>query len=159
MHPSINPNSVTPRLDPGRCAVCRRPESVPADQRDRLPAFCSKVCQQGWIELLDITSPATHVVEDDEWVPVVSLGAAVAAGYQRMEEIADATQPVTPKTRVVPVGPPMPSFPAVDLAVAEASPPITPVTPAELAALRAQQPPPRPVPGGWLRRALNGVFG
>lgn len=158
MYEPVNPNRITPPPARGQCAVCHRADSVPEDQRDRLPAFCSTACQRGWAELWDITSPATHVVEGDEWVPAPPLGATVAAGYARLEEIHAATQPVTPKTRVIPVGPPMPPFPEVDQVVAEAGPPVTPITATELAACRREKPAPRPVPGGWLRRALDGVF-
>jgi hypothetical protein len=139
-------NPVTPRPGPGTCAVCHRPDSVPEDQRDRLPAFCSDACKAGWLELWDITSPATHVVDGDEWVPVTPLGAAVAAERQRAEDTADVLRPLTH------------ARPAVDLAVAEAGPPVTPLTAAELEACRREKPAPRPVPGAWLRRVLDGVF-
>lgn len=146
MYQPHNPNSITPPPARGECAVRHRADSVPENQRDRLPALCSDACKAGWLELWDITSPATHVVEDDEWVPVALSDAAAAAERQRALDITDALRPLAN------------ARPVVDLVVAEASPPVTPVTAAELAALRAQQAPARPVPGGWLRRALDGVF-
>ncbi len=151
---------ITSRPERGQCCVCHRLDSVPEDERDRIPAFCSNACKTGWLELLDITSPATHVAEDDEWVSIPLDAATVAEDRQRVHDIADALRPLVSDTfaRVEPHSPPCASFPEVDLVVAEAGPPVTPLTADELDACRRERPAPRPVPGAWLRDRLRGVF-
>jgi hypothetical protein len=142
-------DETTKRPALGQCAVCHRADSVPEDQRDRLPAFCSDACKTGWLELRDITSPATHEVVDFQWVKV---------GPQMLPDRSSTSYHPQRPTHVEPVDPPRTPLPAVDLVVAEAGPPITPVTAAELEACRRDKPAPRPVPGQWLRNVLAGVF-
>ena len=148
-------NETTTRPTPGQCWMCNRRDTVPAERRTLIPALCGTECEQGWADQYRIDGFATHTAEAEEWVPIRPFLVETA---RRLNEIADAARPITPKSRVVPVGPPFPGFPAVDQVVAEAGPPVTPVTPAELAARRREKPAPRPVPGGWLRRAIVEVF-
>lgn len=125
---------ITARPESGQCWMCHRRDTVPAERRDLIPALCSTPCEEGWADQYRIEPEATHVVADDEWVPIGSV-----SGFdERLNEIAGK--------------------PAVDQVVAEAGPPVTPVTAAELEELRRQQPPARPVPGVWLRNVLSGVF-
>ena len=64
----------TPRPAPGQCWVCYRCDSVPTEQRGRMPELCSLPCEEGWASQYEITHEvATHVATDDGWVP---LGAA-----------------------------------------------------------------------------------
>lgn len=54
----------------GQCWVCHRPDSVPEDQRGRVPELCGPACATGWAEMYSLESPATHTAQDEQWVPL-----------------------------------------------------------------------------------------